>query len=124
MRMIIAFLTLSLVVCLTLCSNENRKEDDKDEFLEEILDREKRDAMPQPRGNIYLFICLFVLVSQKILNLFGIQRTRIWLNRNQKKLNLRYSLRILAEFYKIYTQQKPLELIDNCAYMKFNLNST
>ena len=64
MRMIIAFLTLSLVVCLTLCSNENRKEDNKDEFLEEILDRVKRDAVPQPRGNIYLFNYLFICFSE------------------------------------------------------------
>ena len=85
MRIIIAFLTVSLVVCLTLCSNENRQEDDQDEFLEEVLDREKRDAIPQPRGNIlfiYLFICLFISLSRKFFNLFGNS----------------HSLRILTEF--------------------------
>ena len=81
MRIIIAFLTISLVVCLTLCSNENRQEDDRDEFLEEILDREKRDAIPQPRGN-FLFIYLFISLSRKFLNLFGNS----------------HSLRILTEF--------------------------
>ena len=64
---------------------ENRQEDDQDEFLEEVLDREKRDAIPQPRGNIlfiYLFICLFISLSRKFFNLFGNS----------------HSLRILTEF--------------------------
>ena len=44
MGVIIAIFTLSLVVCLTLDSNKNGTEVDQDESLEEIPDRQKRDA--------------------------------------------------------------------------------
>lgn len=49
------FATLSLVVCLTLCSNENQTEHDEDEILEEMLGREKRDATPKSRRKHFIF---------------------------------------------------------------------
>ena len=49
------FATLSLVVCLTLCSNENQKEHDEDEILDEMLGREKRDAIPKSRRKHFIF---------------------------------------------------------------------
>ena len=55
MQTMLYFATLFLVACLTLCLNEHQKENDEDEFLEEMLDREKRDAMPQPRGKHFNF---------------------------------------------------------------------
>ena len=55
MKTLLLFATLSLAVCLTLCLHENQKENDEEEVFEEILDREKRDAMPQPKGmHLYL----------------------------------------------------------------------
>ena len=54
MRMIIEIFTLSLVFCLTLSSNENGTEVDQDELLDEIPDRDKRDAVPQPTGSLYI----------------------------------------------------------------------
>lgn len=55
MQTMLYFTTLFLVACLILCLNEYHKENDEDEFLEEILDRERRDAMPQPRGKNFIF---------------------------------------------------------------------
>ena len=52
--MIIEIFTLSLVFCLTLSSNENRTEVDQDELLDEIPDRDERDAIPQPTGSLYI----------------------------------------------------------------------
>ena len=44
MKTIVLLFTLSMVVYFTLCANENPREDDPDEFLEEIVHRERRDA--------------------------------------------------------------------------------
>ena len=55
MKTLLYFATLSLVVCLTLCSNENQKEHDEDEILEEMLGREKRDAIPKSRHKHFIF---------------------------------------------------------------------
>lgn len=55
MQTMLYFTTLFLVACLTLCLSEYHKENDEDEFLEEILDMERRDAMPQPRGKKFIF---------------------------------------------------------------------
>ena len=41
--------TIFLIACLTLGSNKNRKKNDKQEDFEEMVDREKRDAMPKPK---------------------------------------------------------------------------
>ena len=62
MRLIlIAILTLSLVVCLTSCSSENEIEVYEDELLEEIPDREKRDAIPQPiRGIFFTHLVIYL----------------------------------------------------------------
>ena len=60
MRMIIAIFTVSLVVCLALSSNEDEIEVDQDELLDEIFDREKRDAIPQPRGTFLSIYLIFV----------------------------------------------------------------
>ena len=65
MRMIIAIFTLSLVVCLALSPNENEIEVDQDELLDEILDREKRDAIPQPRGTFLSIYLFFAFVKQQ-----------------------------------------------------------
>ena len=55
MQTMLYFTTLFLVACLTLFLSEYHKENDEDEFLEEILDMERRDAMPQPRGKKFIF---------------------------------------------------------------------
>ena len=55
METLLYFATLSLVVCLTLCFSKNKKENDEDETLHEVLDREKRDAMPQPWRKHFMF---------------------------------------------------------------------
>ena len=54
MKTILLFVTLSLVVWLTLGSNEKQKENNEEEDFEEIVDREKRDAMPKPGGMHFL----------------------------------------------------------------------
>ena len=43
---------------VTLCSNDNQRENDEEEVFEEFLDRVKRDAMPQPRG-MYFYLSLY-----------------------------------------------------------------
>ena len=51
MKTIVLLFTLSMVVCFTLCTNEDRtREDDPDEFLKEIVHREKRDAKQESKG--------------------------------------------------------------------------
>ena len=55
MKTLLVFATFSLAVCLALCLNENQMENDEEEVFEEILDREKRDAMPKPKG-MHLFL--------------------------------------------------------------------
>ena len=47
MKTILLFATLFLVVWLTLGSNEKQKDNEEEDF-EEIVDREKTDAMPKP----------------------------------------------------------------------------
>ena len=54
------FATLSLVMWLTLGLKEKQKEIDEEEVFEEILDREKRNASPQPVG-IYFYFLMHVL---------------------------------------------------------------
>ena len=44
---------------VTLCLNDNQRENDEDEVFEEVLDRVKRDAMPQPRGMHFCFECIY-----------------------------------------------------------------
>ena len=58
MKTILFFATLSLVMCVTLCLNDNQRENDEEEVFEEFLDRVKRDAMPQPRG-MYFYLSLY-----------------------------------------------------------------
>ena len=49
--------TIFLIACLTLGSNKNRKKNDEQEDFEEMVDREKRDAMPKPKCmHFFLFI--------------------------------------------------------------------
>ena len=43
----------------TLCLNHNQKEYDEEEVFKEMLDRVKRDAMPQPRGMHFSFGCIY-----------------------------------------------------------------
>lgn len=50
------FVTLFLVLWLTLGSNEKRGEYDGEEVFEEMFNREKRDAMPQFGGMHFLFL--------------------------------------------------------------------
>ena len=47
------FVTLFLVLWLTLGSNEKREKYDDEEVFEEMIDREERDAMPQFGGMHY-----------------------------------------------------------------------
>ena len=76
MRMIIEIFTLSLVFCLTLSSNENGTEVNQDELLDEIPDRDKRDAVPQPTQVPYISNYLFlILLSNDNLNLYRILMT-------------------------------------------------
>ena len=61
MRLIIVVLALYLMVCLTSCSIENKIEVDEDEILEEIPDRERRDAIPQPiRGTCFIHLVIYL----------------------------------------------------------------
>ena len=51
MKTIVLLFTLFMVVCFTLCTNENpTREDDPNEFLEEIAHRERRDAKQESKG--------------------------------------------------------------------------
>ena len=50
MRTTLFFAALFLVIWLTLCLNEHQRENHVEEALREILDRRKRDAMPQSGG--------------------------------------------------------------------------
>ena len=59
MRLITAILTLSLVVCLTLCSSENKVEVEEDEILDEIPDLEKRDAI-RVRGTFFIHLVIYL----------------------------------------------------------------
>ena len=56
MKAILYFGKLSLVVCLTSCLTENQKEKDEDEVLEEIIYREKRNAMPQVKCKNFIYL--------------------------------------------------------------------
>lgn len=76
MKTMFYFVTLFLV-CLTLCLKENQNENDEDEFLEEMLEREKRDAMPRARGKHLIFQFLIML---------GLERTKNTLNETLHKL--------------------------------------
>ena len=60
MKTVFLLCTFSLVVCLALCSNENEKAEDQGKHSKEILDREKRDAMPQPRGRYNIWCAVEV----------------------------------------------------------------
>ena len=60
MKRILFFATLSLVMWVTLCLNNNQRENDEEEVFEEFLDRVKRDAMPQPRGMHFYFACIWL----------------------------------------------------------------
>ena len=53
------FATFSLVMWVTLCLNDNQRENDEEEVFEEIIDRVKRDAMPQPKGMHFYFGCIY-----------------------------------------------------------------
>ena len=44
---------------VTLCLNDNQMENDEEEVFEEIIDRVKRDAMPQPKGMHFYFGCIY-----------------------------------------------------------------
>ena len=60
MKKILFFATLFLVMWLALGSTEKRKEyDDEEEAPEEMLDREKRDAMLESGGMHYYFLVLY-----------------------------------------------------------------
>ena len=104
MRMIIAIFTVSLVVCLALSSNEDEIEVDQDELLDEIFDREKRDAIPQPRGTFLSIYLIFVFCLA----------TKIWIYSRicgfeiKRKKTIKHILSLSAELCKIYMRQKPL----------------
>ena len=55
MKTILFFVTLSLIMWLTLGSNIKRGEHDDEEVSEEMPDRVKRDAMSQFGGMHYYF---------------------------------------------------------------------
>ena len=59
MKTILFFATLSLAMWVTLCLNDNQRENDEDEVFEEVLDRVERDAMPQPRGMHFCFESIY-----------------------------------------------------------------
>ena len=57
---ILFFATLSFVMWVTLCLNDNQRDNDEEEVFEEFLDRVKRDAMPQPRDMHFYFTCIWL----------------------------------------------------------------
>ena len=59
MKTILFFASLSLVMWVTFCLNDNQRENDEEKVFEEILDRVKRDAMPQPKGMHFCFGCIY-----------------------------------------------------------------
>lgn len=56
MKTVMFLVTLSLVMWLTLSSNEKQKEIDEEEVFKEILDRGKWDAMPRPSKHFYIWL--------------------------------------------------------------------
>lgn len=59
MKTILFFATIFLVACLTFGSNNNRRKNDKQEDFEEMIDREKRDAMPKSGGMHFYFLVIY-----------------------------------------------------------------
>lgn len=59
MKTILPFATISLVMWLTLGSKEKQSQFDKEEAFEEMLDLEKRDAMPESWGIHYYFFLIY-----------------------------------------------------------------
>ena len=62
MTTILLFATVSLVMWLTLGSNEKQREYDDGEVFEEILDREKRDVMSQSGVCMIIFLLFIVRI--------------------------------------------------------------
>lgn len=62
MKTILLFATVSLVMWLTLGSNEKQREYDDGEVFEEILDREKRDVMSQSGVCMIIFLLFIVRI--------------------------------------------------------------
>lgn len=62
MKTILLFATVSLVMWLTLGSNEKQREYDNGEVFEEILDREKRDVMSQSGVCMIIFLLFIVRI--------------------------------------------------------------
>ena len=57
---------------VTFCLNDNQREHDEEEVFEEILDRVKRDAMPQPKG---MHFVLAVYIKNARLDMVLIENT-------------------------------------------------
>ena len=62
MKTILLFATVSLVMWLTLGSNEKQREYDDGEVFEEMLDREKRDVMSQSGVCMIIFLLFIVRI--------------------------------------------------------------
>lgn len=62
MKTILLFATVSLVMWLTLGSNEKQREYDDGEVFEEILDREKRNVMSQSGVCMVIFLLFIVRI--------------------------------------------------------------
>ena len=62
MKTILLFATVSLVMWLTLGSNEKQREYDDGEVFEEIPDREKRDVMSQSGVCMIIFLLFIVRI--------------------------------------------------------------
>lgn len=62
MKTILLFATVSLVMWLTLGSNEKQREYDDGEVFEEMLDREKRDVMSQSGVCMIIFLLFLVRI--------------------------------------------------------------
>ena len=64
-KTVLFFATLSLVIWLILGSNEKRREYDEEKVIEEMLEQEKRDEMPESRGMHHH--CLLVIYSKNTM---------------------------------------------------------
>ena len=62
MKTILLFATVSLVMWLTLGSNEKQREYDDGKVFEEILDREKRNVMSQSGVCMIIFLLFTVRI--------------------------------------------------------------
>lgn len=59
MKTILFFGTVFLVACLTLGSSNKQRKHDQQEDFEEMIDREKRDAMPKSGGMHFYVLVIY-----------------------------------------------------------------